>query len=432
MYRPLTLLLALLAACDTTTPSSESASPLRESGQDEASAYAADLVFFTARREAFERDGTVPTVPPSLSGDPRDPAYRFLGYRDLATAAEDEEHRLRLESTPPTAPGPEEARAENAPIRDGETVALFVNDVGETWSWTPTDIEGRLAARRRERGHTDLRSVDDSELEPALVEAESARAVLGGDGRAMRSAWSGHDLTGFPWRVIGSLETDGKPQDQSPLGRCTASKLGERYLLTAAHCVFTSGDGEGSLTRRDWWPGGDGIDDVAGGGDPTPNGAKNIQWYAYDAKFVDDGWETRDYAVLVLYDNDSSCASGALGYRVDGSLAGTDHWNFGYPWHEKTCPPSSPLASDDCGGSMWGMEAEIDTTSASYVFFDHDTDEGQSGSPIYDYNGGNRQIVAHVKGGWTGVDNRGVKMNDRLFDFVEAVRDEQPSDVCTY
>ena len=201
-------------------------------------------------------------------------------------------------------------------------------------------------------------------------------------------------------------------------------------MLTAAHCVFSEGGGVGSLKLRDWWPGADGIDDQFNGGDPTPNGYKNIEWYATSDYYIDNGWDTRDYAVLTLYDNQNSCSLGWFGYRVDLSLAGTSHWNFGYPYHTKSCPSSSPLADDDCGGSMWGMSAEIDSTSASYVFFDHDTQEGQSGSPIYDYNGGNRQIVAHVKGEWTRWDNRGIKMRGRVFDFVEAQQDYRPSSYC--
>lgn len=40
---------------------------------------------------------------------------------------------------------------------------------------------------------------------------------------------------------------------------------------------------------RDWWPGGDGLNKTMNGGGPSPNNYKNIEWYYYDAKYVDDG-----------------------------------------------------------------------------------------------------------------------------------------------
>ncbi|MBX2802793.1 MAG: trypsin-like serine protease [Myxococcales bacterium] len=394
--------------------------------------YARDMAFFEARREAYQATGAIPTVPPSLSDDPEDPQFEFAGYMRIATADEQERDRLAREDKEPAEPSREELAEEDRELYEDELAGTFVNDAGEMWDWLPRDLKGSLEAERAARGDVDTRAADESHYLQEEVELQGLRAVLGGDGRSMRSAYSGHDMTRFPWRVIGSLETNGKPRDQTPVGRCTASKYGERHLLSAAHCVFSEGGGEGSLKTRDWWPGADGIHDVNDGGDPTPNGYKNIQWYYYDKKYVENGWDTRDFVVLVLYDNANSCSFGGLGYRVDYSLAGTDHWNFGYPLHSKECPSSSPVADDQCKGSMWGMKAEIDSTSVSYVFHDHDTNEGQSGSPIYDYNGGNRQIVAHVKGTWTGSDNRGIKLRSRVFDFMQSAREKFPSSHCDW
>jgi hypothetical protein len=419
-----------MAGCEPEriAPPDVSAGAYRTEQEAEDAAYAADIAFFQARRDAYERRGTIPTVPPSLSSDPYDPEYKFVGYMDVLERPEEDEDVY--EST--AEPGAEEEDANARPLGEDDEVARVVNDVGETWSWHPEGLEDRLAARRRARGQLDERDVPATGRDPGEVEREVHRNVLGTDNRNMRSAFSGHDMTEWPWRSIGSLETNGRDPTSAPEGRCTATKVGERHLLTAAHCVFDEGGGEESLDERDWWPGADGIDDEVSGGDPTPNGYKHVLWYVYNTGYTDWGWDTRDYAVLVLYDNESSCGIEMFGYRVDNSLANYDFWNFGYPANSKECPDSSPAANDDCAGSQWGMEAEIDSTSASYVYHDHDMQEGQSGSPIYDYNGGNRQIVAHWKGAWTATGNRGIKMRGRVFDFIEAARDEYDSSICSW
>lgn len=81
---------------------------------------------------------------------------------------------------------------------------------------------------------------------------------------------------------------------------------------------------------------------------------------------------------------------------------------------------------------MWGTTAPIDTTSVSYVFHQHDTVQGHSGGPIYDFNNGVRQLLAIHKGPFTDSANAGIKFRKRVFDFVETARGSWPSSFCDW
>jgi V8-like Glu-specific endopeptidase len=400
-----------------------------------------DQQFFAERRAAFERTGQAPTVPPSLSADPADPEYVFLGYMPIATPQQEAAHFARLRTQRPKPASAAETKALTAPLTNQQFAGVFVNEAGEKWGFKPRDLADRLRALRLARGGSTARSADGhpgagpvetGELETALPEGMSritGESVLGSDNRILRSADNGFNMKAYPWRAIGALVPNGFNTANVPDVVCSATKIGERHLLTSAHCVFAEGGGEGSLMTRDWWPGGDGLNKTMNGGDPSPNNYKNIEWYYYDSKYVDDGWDSRDFAVLVLVDNQSSCNLGWFGYRVDNSLAGSNMWNFGYPGESQNCS-ASPRADDNCGGSMYGMEAKITRTEIPYLFFKHDVTGGHSGSAIYDFNGGNRQLVGIVKGEYTGVENRGIKIRSLVFDFIDAVRDERPSSFC--
>lgn len=396
--------------------------------------------FFAERRAAFERTGEAPTVPPSLSADLEDPEYVFLGYMPIATAEERKAHFARLKQEKPRKPSAAETRSRS--LADQEIVAIFVNSAGEKWGYKPRHLAERLTEIRSARGAARVRSAAGDvgvgaeaagELAESLTEGidlMTGRDVLGDvDSRILRSAINGFEMTDYPWRALGALVPDASDLSGVPPVSCSATKIGERILLTAAHCVFTAGGGVASLMANDWWPGADGLDLTINGGDPSPNHYKNIVWYAADANYIDDGWTSRDFAILVLHDNQSSCDLGWFGYRVDNSLAGSEMWNFGYPGVTRDCD-ASPLGNNDCGGSMYGMSETVTRTDATYLYYQHDTINGQSGSPIYDYNGGNRQVVGVHKGPFSLAENRGVKIRDLVFDFIDAVRDDHPSSYC--
>jgi V8-like Glu-specific endopeptidase len=398
--------------------------------------YAADMEFFRKRREAFQATGKVPAVPPSLSENPLDPEYEFAGYMKIATLEEERLDDERVAANWPPKASREEVQSYSwtleQELADG-AFGMFVNDAGEKWRYRPRNLPSRLRALRLARGGGDVRNAPPHAGAPGPTgeTSQGLTGVLGGDDRALRSQLSGHSMTSYPWRVFGALINNGDSTSAAPNVRCSGAKIGERYVLTSGHCVFTAGGGEDSLKKRDWWPGADGLRRTVLDTNPSPNGKKNVLWYYYSEHFVEDGWWSRDYSVLVLYDNESSCNLGSLGYRVDGSLAGQDTFNFGYPDEGGNCP-GSPDPNDNCAGSLWGTEKHITRTEAPYIFYTHDATGGQSGSPVYDFNGGNRQILGVVQGTYTAVENRGIKIRDLVFDFIDTARDDHPSSVCDY
>jgi hypothetical protein len=432
----LTLLLitasAFLPSCTNDPPETQDVETALTAEEKQ---YAADMEFFRKRREAYQATGRNPTVPPSLSSNPLDPEYEFAGYMKIATPEEERlDDKLVAANWPPKASSEEIASYSwtlEQELADG-AFGMFVNDAGEKWRYRPRNLPERLRALRLSRGGGDVRDAGPHiGASGPLGETSQGLHIIGGDDREMRSFLSGHSMTSYPWRAFGALVPNGDSTSAAPNVSCSGAKIGERYVLTSGHCVFTAGGGEGSLKTRDWWPGADGLRKTVLNGDPSPNGKKNVLWYYYSKRFVEDGWWSRDYSVLVLYDNQSSCNLGSLGYRVDNSLAGTDTWNFGYPDEGGNCP-GSPDPNDNCAGSLWGTSKQITRTEVPYIFHTHDAVGGQSGSPVYDFNNGNRQILGIHQGSYTAVENRGIKIRNLVFDFIDTARDDHPSSVCDY
>jgi V8-like Glu-specific endopeptidase len=393
---------------------------------EEAQLESAELTEALDRKARYLATGQRPPVPAALSSNPNDPQFEFLGYANQATEADVRamEARMERELTLPMSAG--ERASLDQTIYDQSSVGVLVNSVGETWRWRPASLSLLLPdPGATESAPANPSGIDDElPLFPQRLVQTSDQGVLGNDQRQMRSAVSGHDMTAYPWHAIGALNPDGQPSD-SPSPKCTATKIGARHLLTAGHCVWTGGSG-GAQRLRDWWHGQDGLDQTINGGDPSPNGYKNIWWYWVAPGWYDHGWSSQDYAVLMLYDNQNSVDIGSLGYKVDNTLAGTDAWNFGYPGSSWECA-NSPLGSGLCGKSMWGMEAQITRTEIPYLFFEHDIQKGHSGSPIYQIDSSKRYIVGVVTTLYTSLENRGVKIRKAVFDNVQAVKSAWPS-----
>jgi V8-like Glu-specific endopeptidase len=403
-----------------------------------------------SRRMAWEENQVVPSVPASLATIGDAVQFVFQGYAKLGTPKEAYEAQIRASLV-------ETTFQKDQPELEmpNDDFGVFINGVGEMWRWEPKEPKQYRAQLRRQArlaegatsadaytglapyladsGDIDypvlaalagnqpvsIASGELNQLTTTPTEPEAIPAVLGStDSRKIRSATSGHCMTCYPWRAIGALNPN-NTNGNNPNSQGTATKIGPRHLLTAAHTVH-SGGSSGSWFWRDWWPGQDGMNQFLNGGDPSPNGVFNIQWYWVPNKWLNNGWASRDYAVLILYDSPQAVGLGWFGYKVDLTLANTSAWNFGYPGWGNSCE-NSPLANNSCRQSLWGHSAKITRTTIPYAFYKHDTQPGHSGGPIYQWNNGNRRIVAVHKGAYSAIENRGVKIRSSVFDNIADV-----------
>jgi V8-like Glu-specific endopeptidase len=209
------------------------------------------------------------------------------------------------------------------------------------------------------------------------------RQIVGNqDGRTRRDA-----NTQYPWRAIGLVTSD-----QS--GRCTGTQIGPRHVLTAAHCVE---EGKQWDTNIRYQPGRN-----DNSPNPTPYSSKPAFCVIVPKKWYDKEWANYDYAMIILPENNSN---GWFGYadRKWKDLKNKTVWNFGYPSDKSPVP------------SLWGMSTSLKRVYSHSVRHEADTATGQSGSALYKYNNGDRQVVAVHKGAYWKW-NRGPRINDREFD----------------
>jgi V8-like Glu-specific endopeptidase len=192
--------------------------------------------------------------------------------------------------------------------------------------------------------------------------------VLGADQRQIRLA-----TTSYPWRALTAILNPG-----STTSRCSGVLVGPRHVLTAGHCLYRNG---AWFSNQKVAPGMSGVGNF-------PNGLKNHQWYYITQGWLNDEDPENDLGVLILEDKSSTANLGWFGTQVsDGASA----WNFGYPGWWRTCAasPSPP----QCSNFLYGMSGYADKESDWFLTYSIDTQPGQSGSPVYRWNNGDRRVI---------------------------------------
>jgi V8-like Glu-specific endopeptidase len=194
--------------------------------------------------------------------------------------------------------------------------------------------------------------------------------ILGNDDRTVRLS-----TTSYPWRVFGAIRSPG-----STVSNCSGALVGPRHLLTAGHCIH--GDGAWYPNRK-VAPGQSGVD-------TAPNGLKNSYWYFSVVGWTQNADKKYDYGMIVLEDRWDTAHLGWLGWWSSNHSGGV--WNFGYPIWSQTCAasPAPPL----CNNYLYGDDGVIQTVNSHMLGYSLDMTNGQSGSPVYKYNGGDRRVIA--------------------------------------
>lgn len=190
---------------------------------------------------------------------------------------------------------------------------------------------------------------------------------------------SGVMNTQFPWRMTGRLSMG-----------CTAALIGNRVLVTAAHCVWDKNTGS-----WDDFPtfaaGQDGTDQPFG----TARVSRMTMPSCYQTCNTNNECRGCDWAVLVLRNSDRLNV-GYFGFSTNKNgrlnLAGYPQSKNREQWYDHC-----PLFSDE----------------GKWVKHRCDTEPGNSGSGIYTIRNGNRYIVSIHGGGYTDLWNRGADIAGR-------------------
>lgn len=179
----------------------------------------------------------------------------------------------------------------------------------------------------------------------------------------------------------------------------SGSMIGSKYVLTAGHCVYSHDHG-GWATSVSVFPGQD--------GSTKPWSA----WATYLRSV--EGWtsdENNDYDyALVTLNSHVGYNTGwfGLGSYSNATLDNIYGYIAGYP-------------GDKAWGTQWQSNGRIEDYDSTMVYYDTDTNSGQSGSGVYRISGGNRYVFAvHGGVGWFWLEeyNRAARINNNRFDLI--------------
>lgn len=231
--------------------------------------------------------------------------------------------------------------------------------------------------------------------QPVLKPKIRTESVIGPDDRTEIA-----ETAGIPWRSICHLLIE-RQDGHSAYG--TGWFAGPRLVVTAGHCILNHASGRWA-SRINVVPG-------SNGKYPPPFGTVEVEQVRVHPKWEHEGDENYDYGFLLLRDEILGRSIGWFGFAVlDDRQLETMVVNIaGYP--------------DDKGrGTMWFNAGRIISAQATHLRYLIDTEEGQSGAPVFWYGKDQQRIVVAVHVGMEANYNRGTRITQEVYSAIKDLR----------
>ncbi|MCH9688881.1 MAG: trypsin-like serine protease [Deltaproteobacteria bacterium] len=293
--------------------------------------------------------------------------------------------------------------------RDGRTYRQRLGTQGlhtgtiSDFEASPTPIEG-----------------EDPDLDEAIDSLTLRELITGGVDNRIRSTATSKQ--GVMVKIAGT--------STSTNTTCSASMIAPRVFLTAAHCV-TDSNGDWSYGSADWvMPSVRGRSfsgsNTALDSNDTPWGARQVTRLIKPSAWTGGG-SKYDYAILIIGDHAPDNAGTIEWDPQPAKFANDDCDDLdgltvnlrGYPGRTKTCASASSEDNGQCGGYAYVEAKPVDECTTNSIYYYLDSQEGQSGSPVYRYSAvtGVRTVVG-INRGTFGSRNYGHKIRSGSYGAI--------------